>query len=160
MVLKRLADPEVSLEQEANLETKIYSQIGRCNNVDVKEFINQLSADIGKIYEKVKKKKLGKELEFIELEKAFGHFRLSLDKNGIQNLWENVLTSLGAFENRKSIPQGPSNEAHLILLQHVLQHCWTILAKGISFQEAFVSANSTSDSAESQNASESLSDNV
>ena len=44
---------------------EIYSQIGTCNNVDVKEFINQLSADIGKIYEEVKKKKIGKELKFI-----------------------------------------------------------------------------------------------
>ena len=70
-----------------------------------------------------------------------------------------MLTSLGAFENRQSIPQEPSNEPHLILLQHVLQHCWTILAKEISFHEAFVSANSTSQSAESQNASGSLSDN-
>ena len=87
----------------------------------------------GKIYEEVNKKKIGKELKFIELEKAFGHFRLSRDKNGIKNLWENVLTSLGAFENRQSIPQGPSNEPHLILLQHVLQHVGQFWPKKFPF---------------------------
>ena len=49
-------------------------------------------------------------------------------------MWENVSTSLSAeFENRESIPQGLSNEPHTVY--------------------------STSESAESQNASGSLSDN-
>ena len=121
-VLERLSDPEISLDDEASMAKQLAEKLdfqNRSGNMNV--FICKVSdaLHVGKIYENVNVKKIGKELKFIELEKNFVKLRSALNSNGIQEVWENVLSDVLLSEKGDNTKQ--------IVLQHVLQHCWAVL---------------------------------
>ena len=94
-VLERLSDPEISLDDEASMAKQLAETLDfqhRSENMNV--FICKVSDALGKIYENVNVKKIGKELKFIELEKNFVKLRSALSSNGIQEVWENVLSDV------------------------------------------------------------------
>ena len=96
-VLERLSDPEISLDDEASMAKQLAEKLdfqNRSGNMNV--FICKVSDALheGKIYENVNVKKIGKELKFIELEKNFVKLRSALNSNGIQEVWENVLSDV------------------------------------------------------------------
>ena len=96
-VLERLSDPEISLDDEASMAKQLAEKLdfqNRSGNMNV--FICKVSdaLHVGKIYENVNVKKISKELKFIELEKNFVKLRSALNSNGIQEVWENVLSDV------------------------------------------------------------------
>ena len=58
--------------------------------------------------------------------KKFVKLRSALSANGIQEVWENVLSDVLLSEKGDNTKQ--------IVLQHVMQHCWTVLLDNICFE--------------------------
>ena len=135
-VLERLSDPEISLDDEASMAKQLADKLDFQNRSEtMNAFICKVSDALGKIYENANVKKIGKELKFIELEKNFVKLRSALSSNGIQEVWENVLSDVLLSEKGDNTKQ--------IVLQHVLQHCWAVLLDNICFERKVADQSSS-----------------
>ena len=67
--------------------------------------------------------------------KIFVGLRSALNTNGIQEVWENAFSDVLLSEKGDNTKQ--------IVLQHVLQHCWTVLLDNICFERKVADESST-----------------